>query len=411
MTRTLIALVLFAFPLLGRAEARPTFVYPQKEWTQADPARLGWSVMRLNKAKAYADAIGPSAVVVVHRGSLIAAWGDVDERHAVQSVRKSFLSALLGIAVAQKKLNVNATLAQLRIDDRPPLTAAEKRARVVDLLTSRSGIYHSALYEHPSWKKRKPARGTHAPGTHWFYNNWDFNALGTIYERATGSTIGDAFARSIARPIGMEDFRAKDVDYLTRTSATEKFMENESDHRAYIFNMTARDMARFGLLYLSEGRWNGRQIIPASWIRESTRAIADTGSRGGYGYMWWVQPESKAMPAMYYASGAGGHRIVVIPKFELVVVHQVPSGGVGLFTQLRRRFFGSHSVEDEEIARLLQLIIAAHPVSSRHRATADLGPDARPARVCVRRKCAGVAVEWVRLASRRVERRFRSAGA
>jgi CubicO group peptidase (beta-lactamase class C family) len=348
---------------------------------------------------------------VVHRGSLIAAWGDVDERHAVQSVRKSFLSALLGIAVAQKKLDVNATLAQLRIDDRPPLTTAEKRARVADLLTSRSGIYHSALYEHPSWKKRKPARGTHAPGTHWFYNNWDFNALGTIYEQATGSEIGDAFARSIARPIGMEDFRPGDVEYLTRTSVTEKFMENESDHRAYIFNMTARDIARFGLLYLSEGRWNGRQIIPASWIRESTRPLVDTGSRGGYGYMWWVQPESATMPAMYYASGAGGHRIYIIPKLDLVIVHQVPSGGVGLFTQLRRRFFGSQSVEDEELDRLLQLIVAAHPVSSRHRATSHLAPDPCPARVCVRRKCAGASVERVSIASRRVERRDRAAAA
>jgi CubicO group peptidase (beta-lactamase class C family) len=317
-------------------------------------------VPRLAAAKAYADQIGPSSVVVVHRGALIAAWGDVDERHAVQSVRKSFLSALIGIAVAQKKLDLSATLAQLRIDDRPPLTAAEKRARVADLLTSRSGIYHSALYEHPSWKKRKPARGTHAPGTYWFYNNWDFNALGTIYERATGTTIGDAFARSIARPIGMEDFRAEDVEYLTRDSLTEKAMENESDHRAWVFSMTARDMARFGLLYLSEGRWNGRQIVPAAWVRQSTRSLVDAGPRGGYGYLWWVQPASAGMPQMIYASGAGGHRIFIIPKLDLVVVHQVPSGGIGLFTQLRRRIFGAASVEDEELARLLKLILAAH---------------------------------------------------
>ena len=354
MTRTLIALTLFALPALSQP-----YTYPGKGWTQANPARLGWSVPKLEKAKAYANEIGPSAVVVVHRGALIAAWGEVDERHAVQSVRKSFLSALLGIAVAQKKLDVNATLARLGIDDRPPLTAAEKRARVADLLTSRSGIYHSALYEHPSWKRRKPARGTHAPGTKWFYNNWDFNALGTIFERATGNTIGDAFAQSIADPIGMEDFRAKDVEYLTRTSMTERAMENESDHRAYIFNMSARDMARFGHLYLSGGRWNGRQVVPASWVRDSTRAITSTGLGSGYGYMWWVEPETAKMPAMVYASGAGGHRIFVIPKLDLVVVHQVPTGGVGLFSQLRRRFFGGPSVEEEELAVLLKLILDA----------------------------------------------------
>lgn len=347
--------------LLTALSAHAQCTYPGKHWQQADPARLGWSVERLNEARRYAEEIGPSAVVVVHRGALIAAWGEVDERHAVQSVRKSFLSALIGIAVAERKINLTATLAQLGIDDRPPLTAAEKQARVVDLLTSRSGIYHSALYEHPSWKKRKPARGTHAPGNVWFYNNWDFNALGTIYERATGMRIGEAFAKRIAGPIGMEDFRPGDVDFLTRRSATERFMDNESDHEAYIFSMTARDMARFGLLFLGQGRWNGKQIVPASWVRESTRAIADTGRRGGYGYMWWVAPETRELPAMYYASGAGGHRILIIPKRDLVVVHQVPSGGAGLFTQLRRRFFGAPSVEDEELAKLLRLILAAHP--------------------------------------------------
>ncbi|HET8775051.1 MAG TPA: serine hydrolase [Thermoanaerobaculia bacterium] len=314
---------------------------------------------RLNAAKQYAGTIGPSAVMIVHRGALIAAWGDVDERHAVQSVRKSFLSALIGIAAGRKQLDVNATLAQLGIDDDPPLTAAEKRARVVDLLTSRSGVYHSALYEHPSWKKRKPARGTHAPGTYWFYNNWDFNTLGTIFERATGTTIGDAFAQSIARPIGMEDFRPGDVDSLTRTSVSERAMDNESDHRAYIFSMTARDMARFGLLYLSEGRWNGRQILPAAWVRESTRAVAATSLRGGHGYMWWVDKDR------YYASGAGGHRIFVYPKHDLVVVHQVPTGGVGLLSQLRRRMFGGPEVEDEEVEKLLQLIVAAGPAAGR----------------------------------------------
>jgi CubicO group peptidase (beta-lactamase class C family) len=349
--RTLIALALFTLPVL----AQP-YVYPKKQWQQVSPAAYGWSVPRLAAAQRYAGEIGPSAVMIVHRGALIAAWGDVDERHAVQSVRKSFLSALIGIAAAQKKLDVNATLAQLGIDDDPPLTAGEKRARVADLLTSRSGVYHSALYEHPSWKKRKPAHGSHAPGTHWFYNNWDFNALGTIFERATGATIGDAFTRSIARPIGMEDFRPGDVDSLTRTSMSERAMENESDHRAYVFSMTARDMARFGLLYLSGGRWNGRQVVPASWVRESTRAIvAETGRRGGYGYMWWVEKD------MYYASGAGGHRIFVFPTRDLVIVHQVPTGGVGLFAQLRRRFFGGPDVEDEEVAKLLQLILAAKP--------------------------------------------------
>src|SRR5687767_12573312 len=185
MIRTLIALLFVSLT----AEAQ--YIYPGRHWQPADPAALGWSVERLDAAHAYAKEIGPSAVMIVHRGALVAAWGDVDRRHAVQSVRKSFLSALYGTS----NIDVEATLADLGIDDRPSLTDAEKSARVRHLLTSSSGIYHSALYEHPSWKKRKPARGAHAPGAQWFYNNWDLNALGTIFERKTGKTLGDAFAQ------------------------------------------------------------------------------------------------------------------------------------------------------------------------------------------------------------------------
>ena len=78
--------------------------------------------------------------------------------------------------------------------------------RPCDLLEARSGVYHPALYETPAMAKQRPARGSHEPGTFWYYNNWDFNALGTIYEHATGSGIYDALDRLIARPIGMQDY-------------------------------------------------------------------------------------------------------------------------------------------------------------------------------------------------------------
>jgi CubicO group peptidase (beta-lactamase class C family) len=78
------------------------------------------------------------------------------------------------------------------------------------LLEARSGIYHAALYETPDMAAKRPAHGSHAPGTFWHYNNWDFNALGTIYEHATGTGIYDALDALIARPIGMQDYRPQD---------------------------------------------------------------------------------------------------------------------------------------------------------------------------------------------------------
>ncbi len=153
------------------------------------------------------------AFVAVHRGRPLAAWGDIERRVDVASVRKSLLSALIGRAVARGCLHLTDTLDALGIDDAPdPLTAREKTATLAQLLAARSGITHPAI-DQPG---PLPPRGELAPGERFLYNNWDFNILGVIYERATGARIGEAFAREIAAPTGMQDFEPADVTYQIR---------------------------------------------------------------------------------------------------------------------------------------------------------------------------------------------------
>ena len=100
-------------------------------------------------------------------------------------------------------------------DNEPSLTETEKQATVGDLIKARSGIYHPALYEHPIMKARRPERHSHAPGTFYYYNNWDFNALGTIFEQETGTKIFEEFDRRIAKSLQMEDFKISDCHYVT----------------------------------------------------------------------------------------------------------------------------------------------------------------------------------------------------
>jgi CubicO group peptidase (beta-lactamase class C family) len=167
-------------------------------------SQSGWSAQRLDSARTFSRQVGSAAVVVVQHGAIVAAWGDTGTNFLLNSARKSLLSAAMGIAVSQGQVHLDDTLAQLGIDDVPPaLTAAEKQATVRDLLEARSGVYHPANYETASMGELRPARGSHPPGTFWYYNNWDFNALGTIYEHATGMSIFAGFARNIATPIGM----------------------------------------------------------------------------------------------------------------------------------------------------------------------------------------------------------------
>lgn len=277
----------------------------------------------------------PTALVVVRGDRLLAVWGEPARRVNVRSIRKSLLSDLYGQAIAEGRIRLDASLADLGIDDRPPrLSDEEKRATVRDLLMARSGVYHPAAYETGDMKDKRPPRGSRPPGTFWFYNNWDFNALGTIWERTTGEDVFAAVAQRIAEPIGMEDFSAKDG---------RRVAEAASDHPARVFAMSARDLARFGRLHLDRGRWDGRPVVPEAWIAEATTAHSTT-DRGhmGYGYLWWtLQPDFG--PGAHLASGYGGQAVAVLPAKRLVVVETVDLAGrpqgirTSVFLELVRR--------------------------------------------------------------------------
>ena len=314
--------------------------------SKAEAKKAGWSPEKLAAARAHTDQLATSAVMIVVKGKVLASWGAVDQKFNAHSIRKSLISALFGLQVAAGKIRLEASLAELGIDDNAPsLTAEEKRATVHDLLKARSGVYHPALYETASMKAARPQRHSHAPGSFWYYNNWDFNALGTIYEQACGQSIHADFKRLIAEPIGMEDYQASDGTYVTGS---------DSIHRAYPFRMTARDLARFGLLYLRGGAWHGRQVVPADWVRDSVLSHSEAGSRGGYGYLWWTERGGLHLPGVtlpagsYSARGAGGHYVLVIPALDLVLVHRVN-------TDLPR-----HEVSASDFGELTRLVLNAY---------------------------------------------------
>lgn len=309
---------------------------PAKKWSKiVRPEIAGWSSAGLARAKKFTSTLLTKAVVIVENGVVIDAWGDLSKRIKAHSIRKSFLSALYGTAVADGDIRLSETLLDLGINDKQGLTPRELKVPVSDLLKARSGIYHPANYETSSMRKKRPKRGSHLPGTFWYYNNWDFNALLTIFEKRTRKNFFQAFQRRIAKPIGMEHFRIKDTKY---------YRGKYSNHPAYLFRMSALDMARVGLLYLRNGKWGDRQVIPANWIKESTTAYSKTGQRGlykGYGYLWWIGDDG------YVAAGTGGQKIIVLPKYNLVVVHRVDTDVKG------------SRVRGKNIRKLLTMILEA----------------------------------------------------
>ncbi len=304
-----IAVFIGIFPTLVMGQS----LYPGTNWQKIqNPEAVGWSTEKLQQAKSIADSIQSDAYLIIYKGAVLDFYGNIRRKYMCHSVRKSFLSALIGIHVDRGTIDLGQTLEALNItESSTQLTQAEKSATIEDLLSSRSGIYLPAAYEFPT---RKPIRGAYKPGTHWFYNNWDFNTLLTIYEQLTQEKIFEDFYSQIALPIQMEDFEMSDGYYHLEP--------NKSSHPAYPFRMSARDMARFGLLFLRKGMWNGKQIISPTYVQRSTSPISQTYAEGeGYGYLWWVDQRNFTY-SYFSAEGYGRNSIVVVPEIDLVIVHR-----------------------------------------------------------------------------------------
>lgn len=356
--------------------------FPGASWDAPEEDPAGWE---LAPAREIFERSGGAAVMVVHRGLPVASWGSVEVPYTAQSIRKGLVSSLAGLLVADGALSLDNTLSGLGIDDDPPLTEAERQATLEHLLLSRSGIMHSALYEVGGWKRlrgelaeEKAREGGFAPGEYWIYNNWDFNAVGTVLEAAGDASLGEQFAARIAAPIAMQDFRPESVEYTTRGHPAEQRFDNQSDHRAYVFDISTRDLARYGLLYLHCGNWNGEQVVPREWVLASLDGIDTRIGRGeddrqtgfgDYGYLWQIdRPGSRRFPdvptrePVYFATGNRGHLMMVAPYLDLVVVVQPATvGGVGFEAQLRRATEGSPEISRADMQALLAAIIRAHP--------------------------------------------------
>ena len=323
--------------------------FPGQTWQIAStPEDYGYSLEGLTKAEDFARNLNTAAVIIVVDGVIIYEWGEVTKKYWAHSVRKSFVSTLFGNYIEQGIIDIDKNLGEIGIDDVPNLTEREKSATIRDCLKARSCVYHDCIRRKGS-KARGPEDLKLPPGTHFLYNNWDFNVLGTILEQFTGKDIFRLIEEDIARPIGIEHFSAADGQKMTGEA---------SIHPSYPFQITARDCARFGLLMLNNGNWNGKQVIPAQWVRECTTYHSDAtrSYNDGYGYMWWVVKKNNKYPhypnvdipeGSYSARGRGGHHMLVLPEYNMVIVHRVDT------------FREGNSVSKEDFGSLVKLILDA----------------------------------------------------
>ena len=280
------------------------------------------------------------AFVAVHEDRLVyERYFDGATRESLQtsfSAAKSFVSTLVGIAIDAGLIK---TIEDPVTDYVPELTERDPDFRNItlrDLLTMSSGIRYREggfpslgddTYTYYGVDLRDIAlnrvRMDGQPGLTWQYNNYNALLLGLVLERATGTSVSNFMARRLWGPLGAEADATWSLD--SERSGFEK-MESGVNARPV-------DYARFGLLFLHNGEWNGRRIVSADWVRAATGAepATDSAYYHGYRYFWWLDVNH---PGRYYAMGKYGQYIYVAPDADTVVVRVGRDWGVDNVTWL-----------------------------------------------------------------------------
>jgi len=243
--------------------------------------------------------------------------------HTMQSVSKSVTSALIGIAVGRGEIaGVDARVMPLLSDWRVPPDPRRDRMTLRDVLTMTTGIRwdeETAEYTDPrnncavmegkdDWVRyvlEQPM--AEEPGKTFVYNSGATMLLSAVLQKTTGKTADEYAKEHLFTPLGI------DASYWKRTP------RGVADAEGGLY-LAPTDLAKLGELYMRDGVWRGKRMLPEGWAAESTRPRVKAGKHR-YGYQWWVMSEKgPSSYACYAAWGYGGQFLFVVPELDLIAV-------------------------------------------------------------------------------------------
>ncbi|BFT75680.1 serine hydrolase domain-containing protein [Paenibacillus sp. P36] len=306
-----------------------TAYWPTTGWRTSTPEAQGMFSGTLAKTVEMFSSQQVCSIAVVRNGHLVAeaynSCTQEDIPQDVKSVTKSVTSALVGIALAERKL---ISLDQKVRDFFPELANDPLKSKMTirHLLSMTSGLNWDNTNEISSTEMMYSADwvqyildrpGYAEPGTLFNYSNGDAHLLSAIMHKATGQSLFDYAQSRLFDPLGI-------------TNVSWNSDGKDRSIGAWAMALTLRDMAKFGYLYLKQGQWEDQTIIPPNWIRDSLQKRVtlnySNGTQGGYGLLWWsktlpkgIVKGSKKQYDMFYASGSSGRRIFVVPELQLIV--------------------------------------------------------------------------------------------
>jgi CubicO group peptidase (beta-lactamase class C family) len=318
---------------------RASLAFPGEEWERASPESQGVDPEKLAAAVRWLDGrVGPGGaaeLVIVRNGRLIWEGPRADAVHAVWSVTKIFTTSVLGALVTDGRCELDTRAAE----HVPGLADAHDeygdiRLRQLAAMTSGyDGAGGSYAGGDGSGKPFAPAKPLFEPGEKFAY--WDdaMNQLGHVLTWIAGESMASVFERRIAKPIGMRRWKWGEIGRVDGVA-----VNNGSGNLGRGIQVSAREIARLGHLYLNRGRWDGRRLLDERFVEQATSVqvpadLPHSGrrpefdGRGVYGLAWWangVKPDGKRMwpsapRGTYCARGDRNNRLCVIPEWNVVV--------------------------------------------------------------------------------------------
>jgi CubicO group peptidase (beta-lactamase class C family) len=305
------------FPTPQSNSSPDGFYFPPEgpeQWETISPAEVGWDEQALDRALAYAGNVNSNAIVILYQGRILAEryWNGWDQNSSgiIASASKSVIALLVGQAQGFGLLKIHDPVTKYlgrgwsKADEQ-----VEATITISQLLSMTSGL-------------DKRLKSEAEPGSLWYYNTNAYYKLQDVIETISGQTLDEYSSQHLFEPIGM----------------------SESYWRPKSMVASGRDMARFGLLVLAGGVWNGRQLVPdTEYLSQMVHSSQQLNP--SYGYLWWLNGQDgfvlpgpvrtqidgwlipEAPPDLVAAMGFGDKKIYLIPSLDLVVVRHGQAAG------------------------------------------------------------------------------------
>ena len=296
-----------------------------------------WSLEPYHTIKGPTKKRGEANGLIIKDGYIIASWGDTKRVDMTFSVTKSYLSAVAGIAVDKKLIRSEKDYVSNYIWDKT--FDGEKNSRISwENLLNQSSDWAGNLFGINDWEDRPDINKSldewrlepqKEPGTFYKYNDVRVNVLAYSLLQIYRESLPKVLKKTIMDPIGASDswrWYGYENSWVNIDGLMTQSVSGGGHSGGGIF-INSEDHARFGLLYLNKGKWNGKRIISEEWIKKS---ITPSKTNPEYGYMWWINSELgkdyqttdwKNVPTnIFYGSGFGGNEVIIIPDENMVIV-------------------------------------------------------------------------------------------